>query len=244
LDNSAEFANDNFKEDLKAFVIAKGELQYGAKGEEEFDSLYGECHEIAQSLLDLQDGRTEDKKFIEIKLPEQKVLLSGNIERVYGSDFIPYHLGSNKFKHIFTQTINYLALSSEQESKLTYLSKEKGSIKVFQSVNKCSSEMAIRSLESLISLYLKGMKKPLPFIASCFEAFLKGKDIDDAIERSKKAWYPSYNNNFSPSSDEANILCFGSDFPGENKVFEEDYFESFEVVKRVFNSIWQEVPNE
>ena len=244
LENSEQIVSGEIEAELKKFVIAKGELQYGIKGEEEFDSLYEECRDMGVRLLELQNELPEEKLFIEMKFPEQQVILSGNIGRIFGESYIPFHVGNNKFKHTFTQTIYFLALLQERDSRLHFLTKEKGSIKVFHSANVLSCEAAFESLKELVVLYLQGMKKPLPFISDCFGEFLKGKDFDEALVKSRKAWYPSYNDSFPPANDEVNRLCFGEDFPGDNPEFEDSCFNSFEIVRKVYNSVWLEVKDE
>ena len=240
LDNSGEILSGELQQDLKKLTLAKGQLQYGLRGEEEFDSLYSECQELAVNLLELQGERDEEKLFVELRFPDLKVVLAGKVDRIFDSDFIPYHVGTNNFKHIFAQTIHFLALLQQRDSRVHFLSKERGNIKIFHSVNKVPPEVAQQSLVELVKLYLQGMKKPLPFISECFGEFIKGKDFDDALLKSRKAWYPSYNNSFPPAFDEANRLCFGEDYPGDTPQFQDACFNSFDVVKKVYNSVWLE----
>ena len=240
LENTGELESDSFEKDLKKSVLAKGELQYGLKGEEELETLYGDCRAMADKLLKLQDGHEEEKILLEVAFPGRRLVLSGNIKRVFGNSFIPFNVGKCKFKHLFTATIYYLALVQNREASLQLLAKERDYIKVFKSLKKVSPETAARCLLELVDIYLAGMKKPMPFISDCFDEFLKGDSPDNALIKARSAWYPSYSNSFPPSSDEANKICFGEEFPGDNPDLKDAFFTCFDAVKNVYDTVWGE----
>jgi exodeoxyribonuclease V gamma subunit len=221
---------------LKKSELARGELPYGQQGEDTLDQTIAEVDDFAQRLFSHQQDQQESQLDINLKFDDLKVNLSGKVNRIFGDNYLPYHLGGNSFKHEFTNTINYLALCQEHHLSMFYqvLSKNEA-----MNPTALSQERAQQHLKDLVKLYLTGLKKPLPFLPDCFNEFLKKKDTEEAFKAASKKWYPDKYSDFeSPSENEANSLCFGSQFPGDNPHFQEAVQSSFQEIKDIHNEVW------
>ena len=99
-------------------------------------------------------------------------------------------------------------------------------------------------LEELCGLYLNGMKKPLPFFVDCYDGFSKGESTEDSLVRAKAKWFPGYNN-FNPlSQDEAVLVCFGEEFPGDNPLLVDSMVTAFETVQSIYTRVWEAAADE
>ena len=235
LDRASEIESDELAVELKDYYLAKGELRLGKEGAAEFDKLYVECRDLAAQLTDLQVDYTEETIEVDLAFPEYNVRLTGEVDRIFGSHFIPYHVGSNKFKHKFKHTISYLALLSQGTYHLHYCVKGEKSPQMPGRV--LDSEKAVLYLSELVEFYLLGMHKPLPFFSDCFDDYLKAKNPDALL---RKKWYPDPFS-FSPplGEDEANVVCFGQDFPGDNPELADTITGVFEFFKDMYTNIWE-----
>jgi exonuclease V gamma subunit len=203
--------------ELQEKALASGLFPHGKQGEVIFLQILTEADQIASQLREAQVG-TEQTRQINITLPQIKVKLSGSIDRIFDETFIPYHVGSNRFKHQWQQSLSYLALLQvEPRAKLQYISLNDGCLSPSKTP---SAESVTQSLTTLIQLYLEGLKAPLPFFNECFNAYAKTrlkKDHEVALGTAQKEWYPKDFGTYpSESQDEINQLCFGKDFPLES----------------------------
>ena len=236
LEHAEEIDSENLRKKITGLAMASGEFQPGTPGSENFNEIFQECHALAHQLVVLQQGREEKKAEFEIKFPDYNVTLTGEVDRLFGEDYIPYHVGSDSFKHRFKYTINYLALLSSGEYSMNYC--VKGSDKVAEPAGRLDSEQAKQHLEELIEFYLEGMHRPMPFFGDCFDSYMKAKN--DPLSAVAKKWYPdSFSIIPSLSEDEANIICYGREFPGEKPQVAEEMLARFEFIADLYKKIWE-----
>ena len=235
LERASEIESPELAEELKNFYLSQGELRLGKEGQTDFEELFSESVQLTSQLIDLQLDLAEETKEIELEFPEYQVRLSGEVERIFGNRFVPFHVGSNRFKHKFKHTISYLALSTQDEYHMHYCVKGEKSAQI--PAAKLSREQAELHLGELVEFYLLGMHKPLPFFSDCFDDYLKSKSPEAVL---KKKWYTDPFAFTRPlCEDEANAVCFGQDFPGENPQFAETMYGAYDFFKDMYQKIWE-----
>ena len=224
------------KEALLKRCIASGDFRHGIEGREDFQKIFQEASDLSQELLNYQKGN-EQTYDIDLQFPELKVRLTGQIDRCFDNQFIPFQSGKNNFKHQFTQSINYLALLQVEPSfELHFFTLDKIDL---SPQSRPSQSISRELLSSLIALYLEGVKLPLPLFAGCFNEYLKKRlakkplDHEVALNAAQKKWQRGANDSFDMDGDDPiNQICFGKDFPTD------EASPAFSHIHDIYKRLW------
>ena len=229
---------------LRQRYIASGRFPYGEAGKKTFDKKFDELSEFTIALMNRENNRQEWQTEIDIPVPQLGLRLIGDIERLFGGDYLPFRLGKEAIKHQLPEIIKYLALCSNEHSKTSVQSM------IYQSIDNTSQvpiSVAAESLQDLnyfLSLYLDGLQKPLPFIPACFEKYqgkIKGNNPEKEQEQGIKAAYTQwaergFGSPVQPECEnEVNKLCFTEQFPGYNPDFQDNFMALLEGVSEIFS---------
>ena len=246
-------------EELFLIYKAKGILPFGEEGRKTFRVFFHEMFEFYLSNLKRENNEDEESITIhqEMLLGDKKVLLKGTIPRVFSKAYLPLSFSKlllqKKIKadKLFAVIIPYFALLNhstgsgdinelvisfkDTTKKLTLLDSTKGA----------------HHLEALVGFYLKGSQQPFPFFPKAFNKFfplMKGKEPEQEMRNglleARKSWIEGNKDSgiLPDHEDESHRLCFGEDFPGENKRYESEYLSILEVLTEMFQQFkWEDV---
>ena len=194
----------------KAFAIfnSEGLLPHGAYGKTSFKEFYENAEVFAGNKVlgaVIGSGKIEKPLRGETGSDPRFTFLLNDI---YHDGQLFYRCSGIKAKDRIRAWINHVSLcaaESYEGNKKTFLV-GKDNVLCY---NPLSCEEACSIIKGLVSLFINGHRKALPFLPETSFAFAEKSDIDAAL----KKWNPSFVNGFPESADPYNLLCFNGELP-------------------------------
>ncbi|MDB2384585.1 hypothetical protein N9V90_01945, partial [Endozoicomonas sp.] len=188
-----------------ALQRAKGRLPYGAFGELFMDE---QIEVLASTAATIQEQLTHSSPAddIEVNLTISDIKLSGWIKQHRSSGLLSYRASSIKGKDIITGWIKHLcycATGHNGASILIGVDTKKGS-PLEHCFKPLSTERAKGLLTAIITIYLEGLERPLPFFPETSLAWFKDRDHEEKAYKKAKTMFEGNtfgSNNFAESDD-------------------------------------------
>ena len=194
----------------KAFTIfnSEGLLPHGASGKTVFKGFYENAEAFAENNVlrsVIGSGRNEKLLRGEIAVPIRFTYL---LNEVYKEGQLFYRCSGVKAKDRIRAWINHLSLCCSETyggSRQTFLV---GKDRIL-SYKPLAPGHARSMIEGLVSLFLEGQRKAIPFFPETSLAFAEEPDTLAVL----KKWNPSFSNNYPESAEPYNRLCFNGELP-------------------------------
>ncbi|MEI8033497.1 MAG: exodeoxyribonuclease V subunit gamma [Chlorobiaceae bacterium] len=195
--------------DLLPRFQSRGLLPPALHGERLFQSLVTDVKSFASDLK-----KREGKALapLDTTLETGGFLLTGKLDRITESGQLFYRCASMKEIDRIRSWISHLALNA---SNTEGYPKESFLVMRDKTVRYSAVIDARLHLETLLSLYWRGLSEPLPFFpkASTAWSLALGKSDEERLKAAAKAWAEGYGDIEGEGSDPAFSRCFGSEPP-------------------------------
>ncbi|MEZ4226457.1 MAG: exodeoxyribonuclease V subunit gamma [Polyangiaceae bacterium] len=154
-------------EQVRALLVARGELPVGELGQGAFRALLLECQPIAQEVRAFGERLTPRQ--VEIEFDGLK--LQGALSRLHAQGQLHYGFGRTNAKRRLRLWLEHLALcATSRPAPSTLVMRGEGTV-ARSSYGALPAEHALRELEVLLALFREGQAGPLPFAPETSLAF-------------------------------------------------------------------------
>ena len=196
---------------------AAGRLPHGGVGRCVFEDLRRETGEFAEKTAGLLAADRLDSPPVDLVI--EAFHLTGRVRDICPDRLIRYRYAALKAEDRLRIWIQHLALNAvgeagyPRESLLIGLENGKWAAWEYGPVDN-----PIEHLDRLLSLYWKGLKRPLHFFPRCAwiyaeETLRNGKSPDEALGAAKDAWRPAYEGKWAEADEPHYHRCFGERDP-------------------------------
>ncbi len=198
-------------------VAASGALPHGAAGRAVFDGLCGEVELFAEAVRKQMRGPKLEDAPIDLTVNGLRVV--GSIGNVYAESMLFYRMAGMKAKDYLAAWINHLLLQAAAlpgypaATVCCASTKTKLAVEQFTAVRDPAA-----LVNDLASMYLEGMRKPLPFFPEASKKFVdeirKDTPEDDALDAARQGWSKkSFSGAPAESENRYVSQCFGDSDP-------------------------------
>ena len=200
---------------IRTNLHAAGMLAPGHLGDNAFHKLAMEVEPMAAAVR----SRTPPQglQTLRVDLDIGGIRLRGPIANVGLEGVVYGHAGTTRAKHRLDTWIHHLLLTLiRQRKQISWIfgkTETKKKKRIAERLGHVSDPYT--HLESLVSLYKRGMQEPLSFMPTASETFFLNIDKPEkAWSKARKSWEPTaFNMGTAEGSDPSAQLVFGSEFP-------------------------------
>ncbi len=175
---------------LLPVLRASGELPPGHAGDARVRQLVESAEDFGEFVRQhLGAGPAEPR---DVRLEVDDFRLSARLDQLHDGRLVHYRLTIRKPKDLLTAWIYHLIANSDQETKSVLLTADKEGGTVLNSFAAVVPEKARQHLRTLLQLYARGLREPLPFFPRSALAFveqtLHPKGKSSPLEKAQAKW--------------------------------------------------------
>ncbi|MBU2510278.1 exodeoxyribonuclease V subunit gamma [bacterium] len=212
---------------------ANGSLPHGSPGLIAFDSLQKEILTFTLPLIPLMEKGPNPTRQIHLEFSKPEFKISGVLKNIFDEEQVFFRPAKLKAGDVLSSWIHHLIYCCVNEGEDNRQTRYIGTDKTIE-LSPVNKDEAHEILAGLATLYLKGLRCPLPFFPESSFAFAqkiaKGKSEEEGLKAATQMWHSS----FLSQGEKENAyyqICFGDKVP-----FSRDFVE---LATLVFEPLFQ-----